>query len=254
MTALRRGNCAEDERRHHAEAGGAGPPQRPEEVRLVVLVARDDTAVGQHELGREHPVGRESVAATEHAKAPAQCQPCDPDGGAGPGGKGTVVQLEAVRDRTQAGAGTDRDQVAVRRHEAHRRDVEHDAGARRGAGEAVAAAAYGERQVMAAKERQRRRHIGRRRAPDRRPGTNVVEPGVERGRLGVEDDAAVDGRLQPVPTRTRHHHRVKVPALGGYPNRVSLCPARARRRFRTVGAEWGHRGWPALAAAESVEL
>ena len=126
----------------------------------MVLVARDDTAVGQHDLGREHPVGRESVAATEHAKAPAQRQPGDPNGGAGPGGKGTVVQLKAVIDRTQAGASTDRDHVAVRRNEAHRRDVEHDTGARRAAGEAVTAAAYGKRQVVAAKERQRRRHIG----------------------------------------------------------------------------------------------
>ena len=49
----RRGNCAEDERRHHAEAGGAGPTQRPEEIRLSPLVARDDAAVGQHKIWAE---------------------------------------------------------------------------------------------------------------------------------------------------------------------------------------------------------
>ncbi len=195
IEGVRRGNSAEDERRHHAEAGGAGTTQRPEQVRLVALVAGDDAAVGQHDLGRDHPVGRESVATTEHAEAPAQRQPGDPDGGAGPGGKGTAVRLEAVVDGTQAGAGTDRDQVAVRQDVVHRGDVEHDAGARRVAGEAVATAAYGERQVVLAQERQCRRHVRRRRALDRRPGTDVVEPGVERGRLGVGDDAAVDGRL-----------------------------------------------------------
>ena len=80
----------------------------------MAFVASDDGAVGQHDLGRDHPVGGESVAATEHAEAPAQRQPGDPDGGAGPGGKRTAVRLEAVVDRTQASAGTDRDQVAVR--------------------------------------------------------------------------------------------------------------------------------------------
>ena len=47
----RRGHGARAQRRHDAEARAARAPQRPEQVRLALLVAVDDAAVGEHDLG-----------------------------------------------------------------------------------------------------------------------------------------------------------------------------------------------------------
>jgi site-specific recombinase XerC len=55
---VRGGDGPKDQRRHHAEAPGAGASERPEQVLLVVLVAFEDAAVGQDDLRSDQQIGR----------------------------------------------------------------------------------------------------------------------------------------------------------------------------------------------------
>jgi hypothetical protein len=76
-----RGHGPEDERRHDAEVAGAGAAQRPEQVLVVVVVAGEDAAVGEDDLGPDEVVGGDAVLAPEDPEAAAQGQPPTPTGG-----------------------------------------------------------------------------------------------------------------------------------------------------------------------------
>ena len=177
---LRRGHGPEDKRRHDAEVAGAGAAERPEQVRLVVVVALEDAAVGEHDLRPDEVVGGDAVLPSEDPEAAAQGQPRHPDRRAGAAGDREVVVLQGLVDLAEARAGAHRGHAFGDRHRPHRRDV-HEQAPGRGVGrEAVPAGAGRELQAVPASERDRlcgvlgagAGHDGRR--PD------VTEPGVER--------------------------------------------------------------------------
>jgi hypothetical protein len=101
----------EHELRHGRELATTRSPQRPEQVFVGVLVAVDDTPVGEHGARGDELVGREAVGAAQDAQAAAEGQAGDPDGRPAAGGDGAIVGEERVVDVGQAGPGADGDRA-----------------------------------------------------------------------------------------------------------------------------------------------
>ena len=112
---------------------------------------------------------------------PPSVKPPTPVDGDEAAGRGEAVRLRLVVDVGPDGAAADgrAARLGVDAHAVHRPEVDHDAVvARREAGDAVAAAAHGDRQVVAAREADRGDHVGRAGAADdqRRAGGRRASP------------------------------------------------------------------------------
>jgi hypothetical protein len=138
---VRRREGTEHELRHHRELTATSAPQRPEQVRIVVLVALDDAPVGEHGARGDELVRGEAMRATEDAQTAAEGQAGDPDGRPAAPDDGAITGGERVVDLGEARTGANGHRAVGDRHLIHAARVDDDAGRRRASGEAVAAAA-----------------------------------------------------------------------------------------------------------------
>jgi hypothetical protein len=183
------------ERRHHAEVPGPRPPQRPEQVALVVLVAHHDTAVGEHYLRRHQAVRGHPVAPAEDPEAAPQRQAGDPHRRAAAARDGAAVARQRVVDGAQAGSRANGRHVPIDRHGAHRRHVDDNPAGRGMPREAVAAAADGGLEAVGREERERLHDVRGSGAQHDRPRQRVVVAGVERPGEAIEGRRARNGDL-----------------------------------------------------------
>ena len=174
---LRRGHGRELERRDDADARPARPAQRPEQVRLLVLVAAHRAAVGEHDLGGDQRVRGQPVEAAEDPEPAAERQPGDADGRAAARRDRDAVGVERVVDVAQERAGADRRPPVGDGHGAHRRHVDQHARGRGAPGEAVPAAAHRERQPSGARMGDRLGDLLRSGAREGHRRTDVLEAG-----------------------------------------------------------------------------
>ena len=115
------------EARDDAEVAAAAA-DRPEEVRVSLIVDLQDPAVGEDDLGGEQVVDRQALLADEIPDAAAGRQPADTDGAGVPEADGQAVRGRGVRDLAcrQARLGP-RDLLArVDLQSLHQREVEDD--------------------------------------------------------------------------------------------------------------------------------
>ena len=165
---------------------GAGPAEPPEEV-LVLLVARPDlAAVGRDELDPEQVVDRVTVLALEPTHAPSERQTGDPgvghdaDRADEPDRLGLPVELAEERATVHPGRALG----GVDPHAVHPRQVDDDpVVAGREAGDAVAAAADGDRELLLTPEADGGDHVVGIRGPGDQLRVAIDHP--------VPDDAGV---------------------------------------------------------------
>ena len=125
----------------------AAPADRPEEVRMVVRIGRDQTTIGRHDLDGLQRVDGEAVLADEEADTAAERQAGDADGAgvAERGGKAVRRGRCRVLARGQAGLGPRRSSLGIDMEPLHAREIEHDPVIDSAvAGDAVAAAPHRE--------------------------------------------------------------------------------------------------------------
>jgi hypothetical protein len=206
---LRGGHRAEDQRRDDAEAAGAGPPQGPEQLLVMVIVDIDDPAVREDDLRPQQVVGRDAVPATEDPEPASQRDAGDAHARTRALGDRQAALLQRIVDLARRGARLDGHDVAGHRHQPHRRDVDDHASRRGPPGEAVAARAGRRGEAVAADERERLAAVLGRFASDDGGRNHVVVPSVEgAGKIVVrvragQDDAAGDRRLVRRPIGRR---------------------------------------------------
>ena len=150
------------ELRDDAEVAAAAA-QAPEQVGVLGLGRVDEPAVCGDDVGADEVVAGEAVLAHQPADAAAEREAADAGGRDEPAGRCEPVCLGLVVDVGPDRAAADRRAAGGRvdANAAHRREVDHDpVVARREARDAVAAAAYGDREVVAARETDRRDHVG----------------------------------------------------------------------------------------------
>ena len=137
----------EQEARHHAEVAAA-PAQRPEEIGMLALAGRDETAVGQDDVRFEQVVDRQAVLAREVPGAPAEGQARDAGGRDDAKGHGQAERVGGVIDVARRAASIDPNRSARRidAHALHHRQVDH---------QTVVAAAEARAVVAAAADRDR---------------------------------------------------------------------------------------------------
>ena len=202
------------ELRHDAEVA-ASAAQPPEQVGVLGLARVDEPAVGGDDVGADEVVAGEAVLAHQPADAAAEREAAD----AGRRDE-TARRREAVRLGLVVDVGPDRTaadgrpaRIGIDAHAVHRREVDHDpVVAGREPGDAVAAAAHGDREVVAAREADRGDHVRRAGATDdeRRPPA-VVGAVPHQARLGV----AVVSRVRISPrTASRSSCTVASPRTG----------------------------------------
>jgi hypothetical protein len=190
---------------HHAEvASPAAYP--PEEVPVLLLAGRQEPAVGGHYVRGDEVVAGEAVLAVEPAEAAPEREARYaghrdyPQRGRQPERLRLVVELA----QGQPGLGFGGASGGVYADALHGREVEHQpAVAHRLAGDAVPAAADGERQVVGAGELDPPDHVGHPQAADDKGGAPVhhaVEDrpsGVVAVVLGANQLAPYTGRKPP---------------------------------------------------------
>ena len=149
-------------RRHHAEVA-ATTAQAPEELGVVVRTGLHHRAVGGHHLGGEQVVAGQAVGPHEVADAAAEREAAEPGGRDQAAGGGQAMRLcggvEPGPLRPAAGGGSTCRGIHL--DGVHRRQVDDDAVvARRESGDAVRAAAHGDRQAFAGGEAHGAHHVG----------------------------------------------------------------------------------------------
>ena len=133
------------------------PPPRIAQKRsgFSSALARDDAAVGQHDVRLEQVVDREAALARQVAEAAAEGEAADAGGGDDPARRGQPERVGGVVDLAPGAAAADPDGARLRvdPNAVQRREVDHQAVvARPQPGAVVAAAADGEEQVVVAGE------------------------------------------------------------------------------------------------------
>ena len=167
--------CA-DRRQAEGELGddaevAAAAADRPEEVGVLVGAGGDDLARGRDDLGRHQVVDRQPVLAHHEADAAAGRQPAEADRVGVAGGERQAVGVRRAGEVAGGRAGLDAGdpRLGIDADRVHPRQVDHEGVVDHAeVGEAVAAAAHREGQVVVAGEGDGRRDIvGVRRAHDR---------------------------------------------------------------------------------------
>ena len=152
----------EQEARHHAKVAAAAA-QRPEEIGVLALAGRDETAVGQDDVRFEQVVDREAVLAREVPGAAAERQARDAGGRDDAEGHRQAERVGGVIDVARRAAGIDPYGSACRihAHALHHREVDHQSVvAAAKAWAVVAAAADGDEQALVAAEVHRGDDVG----------------------------------------------------------------------------------------------
>ena len=179
---------------HDTEVAAAAT-HGPEEVAVLRLARRDDTAVGGHDLDRHERVDGQAVLAHEPADAATEGQPGDADAaGVAEWGRETVG---AGRGRVLAGGQArlrpGETSLGVDVQALHGAEVEDDAAvARAVAGEAVRAAADRQLEAGVAREQHRPDDVRRAGGPHDQRGVPIVVPVLDEPRDVV---AFVVGRI-----------------------------------------------------------
>lgn len=121
-----------------SELSAARTAERPEQLRLVRIVAVHHAAVGQYDLCSDQAIAGQSVLSSEQADAAAEREAGDADGRSAPGRQCPAVRVQRGVDLSQAGAGADRrDAVGGHGDVVQLGEVEHDSVGRRTSGEAM---------------------------------------------------------------------------------------------------------------------
>ncbi len=201
----------EPERGDDAEVAAAAS-ERPEQIGVFVGGRPDDAALGGHHFGGQQVVDGEPVFAHEEADAAAEGEPGDAgvahDAAGGRQTVGLRLVVDVAPESTTLHPG--RATGGVDPHGPHRREVDDDpVVAHRGAGNVVAAAPYGDLQVVVAREAHGRDHIGHARAagdagrmtvdraiPD--PAGSVVAGAGRQQQLSAERSAELVERDRPL--------------------------------------------------------
>ena len=148
----------EAERGDDAEVAAAAP-QRPEQLRVLLGARARLRAVGEDDVGLDQVVDREPVLAREVADAAPQGEAADAGGADDPRGRGQTVLVRRGVDLRPGAAAADAHGArgsAIDLDSLHEGEVEHDAVvADPQSAAVVSAAANGEQQVVAARERDR---------------------------------------------------------------------------------------------------
>ena len=187
--SARRGCSVELELGDDPEVAAAAA-QPPEELGVLGLARVHEPAVRGDDVGADEVVAREAVLAHQPADAAAEREAGDAGRRDQAAGRREPVRLRLVVDVGPHRAAADVARAARPDRRARSRiarEVDHDpVVAGREARDAVAAAAHGDREVVAAREPDRRDHVGRAAAADdqRRPPL-VVHPVPDPARLGV---------------------------------------------------------------------
>ncbi len=147
----------------HDPEVAAAAAEPPEEPGALALARADELPVGGDDVRADEVVAGEPVLAHQPADAAAEREAADAGRRDEPAGRGETVRLRLVvdvrPDRAAADVGDAR--VRVDPDVPHRREVDDEAVVgRREPGDAVRAAAHRERQVVAAREADRRDHVG----------------------------------------------------------------------------------------------
>ena len=164
------------EPRDDAEVAAASA-QAPQQVLVLGLARVHEPAVGRHDVGGDEVVAREAELPHRPADAAAEREAGDAGRRHEPAGGRESVCLRLVVDvgphRTAADGRAAGDRVDA--DLVHLREVDHDSVVdRREAGDAVAAAADCDRQVVAAREADGRDHVGDAGAAHDECGTALV--------------------------------------------------------------------------------
>lgn len=117
--------------------------QRPEQVSVVVLVAREDAAVREDDRRSEEMIGGQAMFAAEDAEPAAEREAGDPDGRSVSGRDRQSILVQSVVHVAEPGPRADGRDAVRDRYRAHRAHVYDDPFGRRAAGEAVSSAANG---------------------------------------------------------------------------------------------------------------
>ena len=164
------GCSAELELRHDPEVAAAAA-EAPQQVGVLRLARVDEPAVRRDDVGRDEVVARKAELPHRPADAAAEREAGDAGRRHEASGRREAVRLRLVVDVRPDGAAADHRTARGRvdPNAAHRPEVDHDAVVDgREPGDAVAAAAHGDRQVVAAGEADRRDHVRRARCSGRR--------------------------------------------------------------------------------------
>ena len=197
---------AEPEARDDAEVAAA-TAERPEQIRVGVLVREQNVAAGRHDLRAEEVVEREAVAGDQVPDAAAEGQPADagrserPARGYEPVALTHGVEVDPGRAPTRLGDALHR----VDAHVAEQAQVDHHSAlADRVARDAVGAGPYGYREFARAGELDRCGDVGGVEGPHdhRRPAVDrPVVDGTREVVLAVlrPDQLPAQGRLEVEP-------------------------------------------------------
>ena len=160
----------------------AAAANRPEQVRLTLLVDLAHLPVGRDDLRSEQAVDGEPMEAAEEADASAERDPADPDGRgvAEAGGEAVLADGVRVLAGRQPGLGPGGARLGVDLDSPHVAEVDHDAvldqAVTRGA---VASAADGQRRARVTRERDDPRDLGGIARPDDRRRPDVDSAGED---------------------------------------------------------------------------
>jgi hypothetical protein len=188
---------AELEAGRHAEVAAAGT-ERPEQLRMGLVVGVQHLAVGGDQLGGQQVVDGQAVLADQVSDPAAKGEPADPNraGVAEPSRQAVRGRGGGVLTAGQTGLGPGGAPLGIDVECLHVGAVEQDAAvAGAVAGEAVAAATDGQLQPRLAREFHDARDVGGVGDPDDACGAALVEAAVE-DRPGVVV-AGVAGRDHP---------------------------------------------------------
>jgi hypothetical protein len=147
---------------------------------VVVLVALQDAAVGQHDLRPGKVIGRHAVGPAEDPEPAAQRQTRDPHGRARPRPDREATSLKRVIHGAETGAGTHPRHTPRDRHRPDARHIDHDTAGRGVPREAVPSAAHRALDAVPGEEQDRLGDILGAGAQHDRLGLQFVVPGVER--------------------------------------------------------------------------
>ncbi len=205
-------NGSEAEFGDDAELTSPGAAQPPDQVGLPCVIAVDDAAVGEQDLRADELIAGQPVSPAEEADAPAEGEPGDADGGAASGRKRSSGAMKGGVRRCQECTCADRrDAVRVDDDPIEVCEVEQDPVGGGTAGEAVAAPADGERDLVVHHEGERPSDIGDRSTPDDGGRPDVVKRRARRaadqlvalrvaGQYRSIEGACEDGQVKHVPT------------------------------------------------------
>ena len=235
------GMRAEDESRDDPEVAAAAASARPVQIGVLARVADERLPGGSDDRRLDEVVAGQAELACGEADAPAECEPCDPDGRTCSRRHGDAALPELVVDVDQPCAGADRRTLArVERNLVQPRDVDDDTGGRRVAAVAVTARARHDAHGVLARPAHGALHVLPRLAEDDGPRMHSVEARV------VEDAGTVVRRV------ARHDHVALERA-----RELAVDAARRRRQDsrRRTGAPSGRgrRGRPVRAAPGGSE-